>query len=679
MMNIKNFTISCITAILLSACATNSHKELRVEKSYLKGGNISTGVSNAELITSNTPQSSEQKSLAKKRRFRFVAPMKVNTNKAKSADDILSQFSKLPKLKITADDLPLKDYLHQVFGEQLRVSYILGDEIKNNTQSVTLNLQDSISERKLFTLTEELLTQRNYVIRFDDNIFYIHKQNNKGSKNDVLYGYGNKLADIPQTSLEIIQMIPFEYGMQVSLGLTLRNLLGVKAIPDQTRNSMTIQGKRKDIIRALELIHIMDQPSYKNRQIGMYQSAFLSTKELLKKLTEILAQEGISVGKSANLALSVVELDKQGQLIFFANTITVINRAVFWAEKVDKPILSANKQYFIYAPRYSRAIDMGESLEALIGGSGAAIGGSTSAAKENSSNARSRIRTASSKDMKMVVDERANTLIFLATGEAYQQLLPLIKRLDILPKQVMLEVVIAEVKLTDAFKSGVNFNLTNQGDASLSGGFNLGSSATGLSYVLTGAKGSVNINLLQSNDNVNVMSRPSLLVRDGVTASITVGDDIPTVGSTVVDNGISTASVVYRKTGIDLKITPTINARGVVIMEIDQKISNQVSGGESVAGSPIISERTISTEAIAESGQTIVIGGLISENRTVNDTSVPFFSSIPLIGHLFNTKGDSKDRTELVVLVTPKIIESSEEWDDIKAKFLASFTDLVVK
>lgn len=678
MKNKKNITISFLisfsVAILLSACANNPNKELQIEKSYLKGRSNSIEVTNAELVTSNPKQTLEQAS-----QFRFVAPMKVNSLQAKSADDVLSQFSELKELKITADGLQLKDFLHQVLGEQLQVSYILGDEVKDDTQSVTLNLQDPISKRKLFTLTEELLTQRNYIIRFDDNIFYIHKKNDLSGNNDVLYGYGNQLTDIPQTSLEIVQMIPFEYGMQVSLGLTLRQLLGVKAIPDQNRNSMTIQGKRKDIIRALELIKIMDQPSYKNRQIGMYQSAFLSTKELIAKLTEILAQEGISAGKSSTLALAVVELDKQGQLIFFANNITVIERAVFWAQKIDKPILSADKQYFIYAPMYSRAIDMGESLEALIDGSGASLGNSTSAASENNGNSQSSVRTANSKDMKMVVDERANTLIFFATGEAYQQLLPLIKRLDVLPKQVMLEVVIAEVKLTDAFKSGVDFNLTNQGSASVAGGFNLGGSATGLSYVLTGVKGNVNINLFQSNDNVNVISRPSLLVRDGVTASITVGDDIPTVGSTVVDNGISTSSVIYRKTGIDLKVTPTINARGVVIMEIDQKISNQTDGGESVANSPVISERSISTEVIAESGQTIVLGGLISENSTVNDTRVPFFSSIPLLGKLFDTKGDTKDKTELVVLVTPRIIESSDEWNDIKAKFLASFSDLAVK
>ncbi|MDX2369996.1 MAG: secretin N-terminal domain-containing protein [Colwellia sp.] len=678
MNNYKYFSSALLAVMILSACTSQPNQQLKVNKSYLESEKISktTEVTNAELLSNNNSGTALQQ-----QKFRFVAPMKLNTQQAKSADDILKQFSDSKMLTISTEELLLKDFLHQVFGEQLKLSYILADEIKNDSQTVTLNIQKPVTERKLFSLTEELLTQHEYLIRFDDNIFYIHKASAKAGKGNVVYGYGNKLEDIPQTSLEIIQMVPFEYGMQGSLGNTLRQLIGVKAIPDSKRSSITVQGKRKDVVKALELIQLLDQPTLKNRKIGLYNSTFLSTTALVNKLTELLSQEGISVGKgkSTSAALSIVELDKQGDLIFFANNEQIIERAVFWAEKIDKPVLTADKQYFIYAPKYSRAVDMGQSLEALIGnGSGGSVGNSTSAAGQNSQQS-SRVTSASSKTMKMVVDERSNMLIFFTSGNEYQQILPLIKRLDVLPKQVMLEVMIAEVKLTDEFQSGVDFMLTNQGAAKV-GGFNLSSGGTGLSYVLSGTRGKVTVDLLQTNNNVNVLSRPSLVVRDGVMANITVGDDIPTVGEIITDpvNG-SKSSVVYRKTGVELGVKPTINARGVVIMEIKQKISNQAPGSDSVAGSPIIFERSITTEVIAESGQTIVLGGLIAESRTQNDTSVPFFSSIPILGKLFDTRKDTKDKTELVVLVTPRVIESNDEWDDIKAKFSASMSELVLK
>ncbi|MCJ8294470.1 MAG: general secretion pathway protein GspD [Colwellia sp.] len=672
----KQFMLSLISLLLISACANQPNQAVKLDDSYLKGNTV-TKVDNAKLISENN---NETLTAEEQQKFRFVPALKLHTTQAVTAEDILSQFNEKPSLTITADGLPLADYLHQILGEQLQLNYILSEEVEADKKTVTLNLQDKISPRKVFTLTEEILSQRGYVIRFDDNIFYVHKDSGRVGKGDVVYGYGKQLSDVPQSSLEIVQMMQFEYGVQVSLAFTLRQLTGVKAVVDQQRNTLTVQGKRKEVVRALELVHIMDKPSLKDRHIGIYKSTFLPTNELVVKLTELLGQEGISVGsgKVSNQALSIVELDKQGELIFFANNTLVIERAVFWVKKLDQPILTAEEQYFIYQPMYSRAIDMGESLEALIGdGAGRGLDNSTSAASQNSSSTRDKPRSASGKGMKMVVDERSNSLIFYTSGTAYQQLLPLIKRLDVLPKQVLLEVMIAEVKLTDTFKAGIKFDLTNKGVANIVGGFDLTSGSSGLSYILSGAQGSITASLLQTNSHVNVLSKPTLLVRDGVQASITVGDDIPTVGEIVSDpiNG-SRTSVVYRKTGVDLKVKPTINARGVVIMEISQKISNQAPGDDSVAGSPIIFERTITTEVIAESGQTIVLGGLISDNRTRGNTSVPFFSSLPLIGEFFNTKSDSKDKTELVVLVTPRIIESNDEWQEIKAKLSASFTQL---
>ncbi|MDT0602809.1 secretin N-terminal domain-containing protein [Thalassotalea castellviae] len=671
MKKLNVFCISCLTVLILSACTSAPKQPMAIKESYLKNTTTALEVSNAELLANNRtaqePVSPE---------FRFVAPMKLGTKQATTATDILKRFSESAELTIAADSLALTDYLHYVFGEQLKVSYIVADELKNDNQSVTLNLQTPISARKLFTLTEELLIERNYTLRVDDNIFYIHKNSGTAGKGDFAYGYGKNPNDVPQTSLEIIQMVPFEYGMQISLANTLRQLLGVTAIPDQQRNSLTIRGKRKEVVKALELVQIMDQPALQNRQIGIYQGVFLPTKDLISKITELLGQEGLSVGSSPKLALSVVELDKQGKLIFFANNQQVIERAVYWLKQIDKPILSADKQYFIYQPQYSRAVDMGESLEALIGGGFNEVSNSTSASNQNTTNERRRVRSASSADIKMVVDERANSIIFFTSGEEYQQLLPLINRLDVLPKQVVLEVMIAEVVLSDEFKSGVEFSLSNLGAAKV-GGFNLTSGTSGLSYVLSGTRGQVSLELFQSNSNVNVLSRPSLLVRDGVTASINVGDSIPTVGETIFDaNGTSRTSVVYRDTGISLSVTPTVNARGVIIMEIDQQTTGQADGGVSVAGSPVISERNIQTEVIAESGQTIVLGGLIKENKTKSDSSVPFFSSIPLVGKLFDSQKDSTTKTELVVLVTPRIIESVNEWEDIKTQFMQSFKSL---
>jgi len=685
MIKTKLFSLSCILAISLSACSTAPQGRYTANESYLKGSETSdakedkTSVSGGSLISSGMNADSSGMS--------YLSPLTTKKSAQKQAEDLTSLFSDKEMVQLAADDLALKDYLHYVFGELLGVSYILGEKVKADNKSVTLNLQQDISKRKLFTISEDILSERGYVVRHDDGIYYVH-QAEGGVQGAVAYGYGNKPELVPDTSVDIIQLVPFEFGMQTSLANTIQQILKVKASVDFQRNTLILQGKRKDIIRALEFVKLMDQPLFRNRHIGVYKATYVDMETLVEKLPDLLKQEGIQVSGTGqnDQAISLVPLERTGTLISFANNKALIDRVGFWASQIDQAPRGSQVQYFFYQPKFARATDLGQSLQVLIGGAVAGgnnpLDNNTSAASQNQqtqkkvNNSTGGSISASNPDMTLVVDERANALIFSTTGDKYRQMLPLIKRLDVMPKQVILEVMIAEVKLTDEFKSGVDFELTNQGSASKVGGFNLSSGSSGLSYVLSGAQGELTFSLFQKNSNVNVLSRPSLLVRDGVEATITVGDDIPTVGATTITSENTTTSVIYRKTGVELGVKPTINARGVVIMEIDQKISNQTTGDESVEGSPIIFERSINTEVVAESGQTIVMGGLISENRTINDRRVPFFSDIPLIGGLFDGKDDTGDKTELVVLVTPKVIESPEEWGDIMEKFTTQYDEL---
>jgi general secretion pathway protein D len=677
-----------ILTCALSSCASVSIDKNSSPKSYLAQNtkeiiNTSSddrieGAGKAPL-TKNSQETSSHVS--------YLPPLNSSVISTEVKEDLASKFEENDIVKLTADELSLENYIHYVFGEILKVSYILGDQIKSDKAPVTLNLQQSVSKRKLFMLTEQILSERGYIIRFEDGIYYIHKAEGARDRGDLVYGYGKRIEDVPNTSLNIVQLVPFDFGLQTSFANTLRQIVKINATPDFERSAIILQGKRDEIIKALEFIQLMDQPAFKNRHIGVFKSTYIPVDELSDKLTLLLQQEGISVNqpKQVEKAVSIIELGRIATLVVFTNSKILVDRIDFWIKQLDQPPQNNEAQYFIYQPKFARATDLGESLNVLINGGLNQINSSTSAATENKASnnkaaASKKISSSMNQSMQLVVDERANSLIFNTTGDQYRQLLPLIKRLDVMPKQVILEVMIAEVKLTDSFQRGVDFVLTNQGTATKSGGFTLESNQTGLQYILTGTKGNITVNLLETNDNVNVLSRPSLLVRDGVTASITIGDDVPTVGEIVSDpvNG-SRSSVNYRKTGVELKVKPTINARGTIIMEIDQKISDQADSNESVGGSPIFFERSINTEVVAQSGQTIVLGGLISNKKTVNERNVPFFSSIPLIGGLFEGTSNSKVKTELVVLVTPRIIESSDEWQEIKAKFSSTLSEITIE
>jgi len=682
MKNMKNISLSVFTVLVLSACSTTSKST--VEQSFLKQNKNASEINikstqQTQALTTETVKAASQSGMS------YLSPLAANNKASKQAIELTAQFSDKKRVKLTADDLPLKDYLHYVLGDLLGVSYILGDKLKADNKAVTLNLQKDITERRLFTLSEELLSERGYVIRLEDDIFYIHKAE-AGNAAGFVYGYGSNISDVPATSQNIIQMVPFEYGLKNDLSIILPGIAKVIATSDRAHQAFILRGKRREIIKALEFIQLMDQPGFKNRHIGAYKSTFVSNEVLLKKLPELLLQEGITVSANnqTDKTVSFVSLERLGTTIIFANSQLLIDRVGFWAKNIDQPASGDELQYFIYSPKYSSAKDLGESLQSLFGGGQSAdVSNTTSAATENKkNNSKNKSKTSSikSENMTISVDERANALIFETTGQQYRKIHDLIKRLDILPKQVALEVVIAEVTLTDEFRQGVEFAFS-KGKFSAGNKGSMGvSEFGGLSLGWVGPSGEVSMQLFQSNSLVNILSRPSLVVRDGIEANINVGTEIPVVSETKTSDqtDVSTSSITYRKTGVSLEVTPTINGQGVIVMQVRQSISNTVDT-DTQTTTPSIFSRDITTEVIAENGQTVLLGGLISETTSNGDTAVPFFSSIPIIGALFQAKKDKTDKTELVVMITPRIIESTKEWDEIKANLATSLSSITVE
>ncbi|RRS10092.1 Type II secretory pathway component PulD-like protein [Pseudoalteromonas sp. J010] len=661
----------------LSAC-NSVPNSVAVNDSYLQADN-----KNEKVNPGTLPQSDKARPQAKSNGLVYLPALPDGKLPQTSQPNLSQQFSSSELVKLTADSLKVKDYLHYVFGDLLGVNYIIGDEITNSDDAITINLKEQLSKRRLFSISQDLLTERGIIIREQDDIFYIHPSENASGGN-VVYGYGSKVEDVPNTPSSIIQIAPFTSGMQTPLANTIRQMTNVEAQPLFDQHAIMFKGKRAEVIRALEFMQMMDKPAFRNRHIGMYKSVFMPAKELSKKLSELLKQEGItsSISGSTEQAVSMVAIERTNSLIFFTNNEGFLQRVEFWSQQLDQPADGNEKQYFIFEPEFARAVDLGQSLQNLLGGGNSgAISRSTSATEEvkeqRGSSPQNTSVSVNNEDLRMVVDERSNAIIFHTSGSEYRNLLPLVKRLDVMPKQVVLEVLIAEVTLTDEFSQGVKFALANNRSAR-TGYYNFtGNTDTGLNYVLEGLTGKLDIQLFEKNQNVNVLSRPTIAVRDGVEANISVGDEIPTAGDIITDpvNG-SRASVVYRKTGIDLNVTPTVNAQGVILMEIEQEISNQASGDKAADNQPTIFTRNIKTEVIAADGQTIMLGGLISQNNNLTNTGVPFFSDLPVFGRLFDGKKDTNTKTELVVMVTPRVVEASEQWQGVMDAFKKNLSNL---
>ncbi|WP_077536095.1 secretin N-terminal domain-containing protein [Pseudoalteromonas aliena] len=607
--------------------------------------------------------------------------------------DLSNSFSGEDLFQVSVNALPLNDFIHYVFGELLNVSYLLEAGVKNNSTPITLDLKEQISAKKLFLLVQQILSQNTVNIVKNSNVFYLHSSS-ANTKTDKAFGFGRSESSVPNVSSEIVQLVPIQYGMQPGLRNVIGQLVDASTSYDAGQALLTITGKREQVIKVLSLVALLDSPAVYNKATALIGFDYLNSETFIEKVTDILKEEGITVSNGGASAASVkfVPLEHLGKVVVFASSDAIIDRVAFWRKQLDKPAAGAEQSFYIYHPRYARASDLGESLAPLLGGSlsggnsknrttkNSSTSSASTAKSRTSSGNENAVQTVEGDNMRLVVDERANALIFYSTGQYYQELQPIIRQLDIMPKQVMMEVVIAEVKLTGSFAKGVQYAIQSGAATGRTENINFNTAGKGaFSYSIVGLPGNISVNLSQSDGLVNVLSRPTLLVRDGVSASISVGDDIPTVGSTTTDpinSERQTTTVQYRKTGVDLTVTPTVNAQGTVIMTIQQSISNITPDSSGAEGNPSIFERKLSTEVVAGDGQTVMLGGLISENKSNGAASVPFFGSLPVFGHLFRSDSRSSDKTELVILVTPRIVQNTEDWHRVKQSFIKGLDNL---
>lgn len=670
----KGIGAATISLVLSSCVSTTDNYPVNPDK--MRTSNQSVELTE-DVVTSSELQLSEAQRVSR------LPAMNSRQSHQNTEVDLSRQFASNDRVQVTANQLPLRNFVQTVFAETLKVNYIVADGVKDT--SVTLNLQEAVSSRQLFSLTNQLLKDQGLQISKREEVFFVHPIQNAGAA-DVTIGLGRRASDVPDTINNILQIIPLRYGVKTSVERTLRGLTSAEITADMEQNAFFVRGNRQEILKVLDLVNLLDIPSTRGRYVGLLQLTFITPEEFVTGLTSLLDAEGISTATrpSIGAALLMVPINHIGAIALFAGDEFVLDRAEFWAAQLDKPAKGLEQRYYIYHPRFARAADLGQSIAPLIGVSENNSGNrsrdtrSAQPATETTAVSGGAGISASGEQIKMTVDERSNSIIFYTTGQAYQSLLPIVQRLDVLPKQILLDATIAEVTMTDEFAQGFEFAFRS---GKLTGGtlgaFGVGE-MSGLRFNWTDGVANLIARLSASTSLVNVLSNPTLVVRDGVAASITVGNDIPTVGSTTINPGTDTqsTSVVYRKTGVTLNVTPTINAQGLVVLQIDQSISNTSSTGPQLAGSPSVFERSIKTEVIAQSGQTILLGGLISENNSNGGSHVPGVSKIPVLGYLFKGREQSREKTELVVFITPRVIDSVGQWDEIRNKIAESLTSI---
>lgn len=358
-----------------------------------------------------------------------------------------------------------------------------------------------------------------------------------------------------------------------------------------------------------------------------------------------------------------------------------------WVEILDREGENNERRLFVYPVQNGRARDLAKTLNTAFAGSS---GGGDSApadpfeadspragvpTRQTPVAAEAPTRGTNDKkpdgipDVTISADENNNAVVVFGTARDYAVVERALRQLDVVPMQVMIEAAITEVALTDNLKYGVQWNFqTGNSNFALTEGTTESPTRIfpGFSYFYSDSDISATLNALEKRTNVKVISAPKLLVLNNQTAALQVGDQVPITTQTAVGienaNSAVVNSVEYRDTGVILKVTPRVNASGMVLLDIAQEVSDVGPNQTSGIDSPTISTRRISTSIAAQDGQVIALGGLFRNSQSFGKNGLPILSRIPVLGGLLFGNSDNREqRTELLVILKPHVLRSVED------------------
>ncbi|WP_432471301.1 type II secretion system secretin GspD [Amphritea sp. HPY] len=487
---------------------------------------------------------------------------------------------------------------------------------------------------------------------------------------------------------------------------------------DEHRNLITLAGTQEELINLNQTIKVFDIDQLVGMSVGLFRLKSVAPDVLVDELEAIF-------GDSADGPLAGVvrymPIERLNALLVMTSQKKYLRDARVWIERLDRAETSSGLGLYVYYVQNGKSENLADMLTQLFEGQRrsdlgrdnrraraelvvAATGEDTESAPPTIARSSDAPADLNVGEVSIIADEENNALLILASPGDYEKVLGALGKLDVLPLQVLVEATIVEVTLVDELQYGLQWFFKNRldggsktGRGTLGNSFNGGSiTAPGAyspsaSYEIFDAVGTrLLLTALASDSKLNVISSPSLMVLDNHTATIRVGDQVPvrtsettnTSSATTDDDGNVgsnvTSTIQFKDTGVLLEVTPRVNAGGMVVLDITQEVNDVAETATSGIDSPTITQRKIDTSVAVQSGETLVLGGLIEDSDTRSNEGVPGARHIPLLGWLFSSDSKTKSRTELVVLITPTAVTDRAEARDVTREYRNKLRGILV-
>lgn len=670
-------------------------------------------------------------------------------NRIPSADS--KQSGGKGEYSLNFDDADLSEVAKVILSDILGKNYTISPQVSGK---VTLQTTQPLSKGDLIPTLEMILSVNNAALVTESGL-YVIKPSNEAMYSSTFKSFGS--SSMP--SGYQTRVIPIRNVAAGEIAEILKPMLPEKAqlSVDANRNILLASGSAGELNRIQDFVSTFDVDVLKGRSFALFTPAHVDASKIIEELGPIFNRVSEGEKKAGeNSFFRFIAIERLNAILAITHNPKYLHDIENWVVRLDRTSSDVSGGVNVYRAQNINALDLAYTLSNIFGTSSmmgsssrsasiasgrrsttASNKSSMSGGSNSSSNSGSNSGFGSSGSLssnagaggmnnrnqrsggsnsinsntfgsggvnndsemakvKIIPDEGNNALVIVANSEEYAKILRVIKQLDVLPLQVLIDATIVEVALKDELQYGIQwfFSHNNGGANEISGGdgglsmkeLGKGIMTGGLTYAFASDSGDIKaiLSANASKDNINVISSPSLMVLNNQEAMIKVGDSVPirtsestntnTVNNPNPNNGVVvTSGIQMVDTGIELSIKPRVNSGGLVLMDIVQKVNQAVKtsaiNGTSNIDSPTIQKREIESSVVVQSGETIVLGGLIKEENANNKNGVPILYDIPYIGPLFGGTDRKKNKSELVVLITPRVVNTRQDAQLITDEF----------
>lgn len=600
-----------------------------------------------------------------------------------------------------------REVFREIFEKVLKVDYVLGADLGTTAKEMSFILEGRVSHEELFRALDSICDAYGLALMEQGGVVHVVSAKDAPKRPGPVEVGWDRVRENLTTGTHIL---PLSNALASDVAEGLKPMLsdrGAAFAPKGTNVLVLVEGPA-NAERLVRVIRELDQPAFAARSFRVYSPSYVSPKELSDGLVEYAKALGVRVAADATSQFTASILPRSQQVFVTTTVRDIVPALDAWFERLDQPAEGDQPATHLYSVQFAAPGLLESAIAAAFGnlpdgdkpvvtalggrqsaGAGATTPAQTAAAPTGSTPTRAGSTGSATGStlppLGSSEDSQSQTLLIRAKPTVYKDVRELIDMLDAPPRQVYLQVVVAEVTLTADLQFGVELFLRQEVDDipwELRSAASAVANPIGSAFILSGNAFAL-VEAAANDGNVAVLSAPYTIATSGKPAFLNVGSEVPIItqqisGSTdATDPNRINNSIEYRKAGVILTVTPRVNESGEVALQIQQEVSNvvQPTAGASIQ-SPSFSQRQIQTTVSVRSGDTAVLGGIRLDRETESVTGIPLLKDIPVVGPLFRGKNINREQAELVILVTPTIVISPAELPEFTPEFLAGIVNI---